>query len=407
LNVVRVLLRLYRSAFSGVPREVWALSTVALVNRAGTMVLPFLTLYLTQRLDLTPARAGQIVGCYGLGSVAGSYLGGWLSDRIGARRVQLLSLTASGLGFLMLLYLHDFSSWALGVFCVSTVAEAFRPAMMVAVADASPPSVRPRAFAAVRLAVNLGMSIGPAVGGLLAARHYRWLFIGDAATCWAAAVVLLVAVRDRSSIPTDRRSTAFRTTGSPWRDPPFLGFLALTMMFGVVFLQIFTTMPIYFKQHYGFAEDTIGLLLALNAILIVALEMILLRALENRDRVSVAGAGALLACAGMALLPLGSVLSMAVLSVVIWTFGEMLALPMCNAIAADRAGTNPMGSYMGAYTLAFSVSFVLAPVLGTIVYQHVGPDQLWYGVGVTGVLLAAGFGLLSRSFRRPGAQARQ
>jgi MFS family permease len=391
----------YRTAFSGLPREVWLLAGGLLINRAGTMVLPFLSLYLTRDLGLTAAAAGLIIGSFGLGAMAGSFIGGWLSDRLDPVRVQLLSLFASGIGFLAFTQFERFSALTIGVFVVATISEAFRPALMAAVAHRSSPEIRARAFALIRLAANLGMAVGPAAAGILAIYGYVWIFVGDALTCWAAAVMLMATLTETTpGIDTDHAQDTIRH-GSPWRDLPFMAFLFLLTVLAMAFLQVWSTMPLYLRSIFEMSERAIGLLLALNALIIVLTEMLLIRAVENRDRMHMVGLGAFLVCCGLAFLSFGSTWMVAVVSMVILTVGEMLSMPIANAVVAERAGTASVGRYMGAYSLAFSAAFVVGPIVGTAVYQNFGPRILWLGIGAIGLALALALASLSRPLRSP------
>jgi MFS family permease len=396
MNPIRSIFHAYRAAFAGLSREVWLLAGALLVNRAGTMVLPFLSLYLTRDLGLTAARAGLIIGCFGLGSMIGSYVGGWLSDRMDPVRVQELSLIASGFGFLAFTRLESFVGLAVGVLVLAPISDAFRPALMAAVALRSPPEIRARAFALIRLAANLGMAVGPAAAGLLAVYGYVWIFVGDALTCWAAAVMLMVALdTDVQQVSTDR-SQSQSACESPWRDAPFLVFMVLQVVLAMAFFQVWSTVPLYLRSFYGMSEKGIGLLLALNALLIVFFEMLLIRAVENRNRMRTVGFGAFLVCVGLAILPFGPGWWTAVTFMVVLTVGEMLSLPLTNAVVAERAGGSAVGRYMGVYTLSFSTAFVIGPVAGTAVYQNLGPSVLWFGIGALGVALWFAFAALSK-----------
>ena len=399
MNPFRSLYSAYRAAFAGLPREVWLLAGALLVNRAGTMVLPFLSLYLTRDLGLTAAAAGIIIGSFGLGAMAGSFIGGWFSDRVDPVRVQLLSLFASGIGFLAFTQIERFAALSAGVFVLATISEAFRPALMAAVAHRSSPEIKARAFALIRLAANLGMAVGPAAAGLLAAYGYVWIFVGDAVTCWAAAVMLIATLsKTIPELVTDNPQDRGRN-GSPWRDLPFLGFLLLLTVLAMAFLQVWSTLPLFLRSFFEMSERAIGLLLALNALIIVLTEMLLIRAVENRDRMTMVGLGAFLVCGGLALLSLGSSWVIAVLSMVVLTVGEMLSMPITNAVVAERAGSASVGRYMGAYSLAFSTAFVIGPIVGTAVYQNLGPKTLWLGIGAVGIALALAFASLSRPLR--------
>ena len=401
MSLIRSLAAAYRASFAGLPREVWVLSGALLVNRAGTMVLPFLSLYLTLDLGLTAIRAGQIIGCFGLGSMVGSYLGGWLSDRMNPLRVQHLSLFVSGIGFLVFTQLETFPALAVGIFVVAVITDSFRPALMVSVAHYSPPETGKRSFALVRLAANLGMAIGPAVAGVLAHYGYVWLFVGDAATCWAAGLVLVFTLGTGPGHDRPEESAEDSSKSSPWRDGPFLLFLLFMIILAMMFFQVWTTMPLYLRAFYSASERGIGFLLSINALLIVLTEMLLVRAVEDFNGLRTVGVGAALVGAGLFLLPFGPPFAVAVLAISVLTTGEMLALPISNTVVAGRAGRAHMGRYMGAYTLAFSTAFVIGPVAGTAVYQYVSPNALWYGIGVLGIIVGIGFASLSRPLSTP------
>ncbi len=392
--------RAYRDAFSGLPRAVWLEAAAMLINRSGTMVLPFLGLYLTHQRGFTAIEAGRVLSLYGLGAVGGSFLGGFLSDRIGPVRVQQLSLLGAGIGFVVLGSLRDPLAIGAAVFALSITADAFRPATFAAVAQRSAVAVRTRSLALIRLAANFGMSIGPAVGGFLALHHYGLLFWADAITCWLAAVMLALCFRGAEAGIGPALDEPPGGRRSPWRDGPFVLFLVLMALLATVFFQIMSTMPLYWREHLRLAEDRIGMLLALNTVIIVLVEMVLVRAVEQRDTLRLVGLGSFLVCLGFGLMPLASGPVFVAATIVVWTAGEMLSLPLSNAFASLRAGAEGTGRYMGAYMLAFSSAFVLAPLAGTTVYERWGGEALWFGCGAVGVVLVLGFAWLSMLVRR-------
>lgn len=399
--MIRSILRTYRDAFSGLPRDLWLLAFVALVNRAGSMVLPFISLYLTLQRGFSVIAAGQVLGLYGLGAVVGSYLGGWLTDRVGPTRCQQWSLVASGAGFLVFSLLRNLGAILVAVFLLSIVVESFRPAVMAGFAQRAPRRMQVRAFALLRLAANLGVGVGPAVGGWLALHDYAYLFYVDAATCWLAAALLAVTLKELSPAERAREDGDEARHRSPWTDGPFLAFLLLVVLLATVFFQVVSTLPLYWRVVHGFRESGIGLLLAFNALIVVCFEMVLSHWAEKRERMFLFGLGAFLVCLGFGLMPLGSGVPFVMLTVVVWTLGEMLALPLMNAVVADRAGAANRGRYMGMITMSFSVAFMIAPLAGTSVFDRFGPDALWFGVGLLGLPLWAGALLLARPLGRP------
>lgn len=413
--MIRRLGRGYARAFAGLPGEVWILAVATLVNRAGTMVLPFLTLYLTGQFGWSPAAAGRMLALYGAGAIGGAFLGGWAADRWSPVAVQQFSLVGTGVGFLALTRLSSEHAFGIAMVVISLVAEMYRPALLAAAGKDVPEEVRGRSMGLLRLAVNAGMSIGPALGGLLATVNYDLLFVADACTCWAAAAVLFLARRRA----TRRARAAFAEAGgaggarpgeaapggSPWRDGPFVLFLGLATLLAIVFFQINGTFPLYLHHEYGLSEAGIGGLLGLNALIVVACEMLILHRIERLPPLSVIAPGAFLLCLGFALLPLARGALYAAATVLVWTIGEMLTLPMANIFVAARAGSARSGRYMGAYTMSFATAFLIAPALGLSVYGRWGGGVLWGGAGVVGVVLWFGFRALGRVLASPPAEA--
>lgn len=403
--------RLYGEAYRGLPGDVWRLAAVAFIIRSGTMVLPFLALYLTSERGLAPARAGALLSLYGLGAVAGTLAGGWLSDRIDPNRLQAASLLASAVGLAGLGWIRSPAAIAVALVAVATVAEAFRPANSTALAAACPPELRLRAFALRRLALNLGMTFGPAVGGYLALFDYRLLFAVDGATCALATLPLWPLIRRRrfgadspgdtgaGSPPGGAAPGIAAGASTPWRDGPFLALMGLVTLLALVLFQVWGTYPLSLRRLYGLSEDRIGLLFAVNTLVIVAVEMPLVTALARRDPLKVAALGALLLCLGFGLTPLGGGFAFAAFAVVVWTAGEMLALPLTEGIVANRAGAGASGRYMGVFAATFSIAFIAAPALGTAVYERFGPAAVWAGAAAAGPLLAAGYLALAPRFR--------
>lgn len=372
----RAIGRLYADAFRGLPAQVWRLSAGLLINRAGTMVLPFLSLYLVRELGFETTDASLVLFAYGLGSVVGSYGGGAISGRLGTWRVQVGSLILAGTGFLALSQLRGFAAVTLCVFAVSAVGDAFRPACLTAIAEAAPIELRPRAMGLMRLAANAGMAVGPALGGLLARVDYFLLFVGEAVTCWGAAVWLLGFVREKSPARKGEHSTV-ATARSLWRDGPLLALLGVVFVMALVLFQVFTTMPLYLSSAYGMNETELGFIFALNAVLIVAFEMVLIKLLEHRPPEHVLGLGGFLMCVGFGLLPFGHGVGYAAFTVVVWSVGEMLAFPFSNVLVAERAGAGRIAPAMGMYSAVFSVALVAAPVVGLGVLKRFGGDALW------------------------------
>ncbi|MDH4196849.1 MAG: MFS transporter [Candidatus Aminicenantes bacterium] len=395
-TIVKTVAGAYRQAYSGLPREAWLLFAVNLVNSAGTMVIFFLTLYLTRRMGFTAVEAGRALSLYGVGSLAGAYGGGWLSDRLGSTTVQKLSLVLSG-GFLIVLgQLRTPATLFPSIFLFAASNGALFPANIASMSRVCPPELRVKGFALNRLAGNLGVTIGPAVGGLLALHDYRLLFWADGATCLAAAAVFTLIwkkpeQRLRAVAKAESAAEGAPPALSPWRDGPFLLLMLLVFVWSGVFNQLLTTFPLYLRNVYGLAEDTIGRLLAVNTVLIVVLEMVIMEKVRRYPVTRTINISFLLLGLGLGLMPFGRGALYAAFTVAVWTFGEILSMPLMAALIAGRARPETQGRYMGMFSFSYSLSLIVAPVAGTAVYERFGGDVVWYGCfGVT-VLIAAAF----------------
>ena len=405
------IVALYRDAFRGLSREVWLLSFVLFVNRCGTMVLPFLVLYLTTQQGFSESEAGVVLALYGVGAMCGIALGGWLTDRLGYRPVMLASMGLSGLGFIAFGFLRSSAALHVGAVVLGLLGEAFRPANGAAVAVFSAPAQRARAFGLNRLALNLGFTVGPALGGFLAGFDYGWLFWLDGLTCLVAAGLLARAlpssaeapagqegdVRPASDLDSEARTEAIRY---PWQDGLFRTVFLLIFAHEIVFFQIQSTYPLYLSEVRGLSTAWIGSLFAVNTVIIVAFEMLLVKRLEAARPFVVIGVAGLFVGLGFGLLPLFESLPGIILLVGVWTVGEMLLAPISMAWVSDRADERCRGAYLAAFGMTYSISSALAPLLGTWVYEHQGPDQVWWWSLAIGLFSMVAFLALERATGR-------
>ncbi len=397
---MRRLATFYLDAFRGLPRAVWLACIVTLVNRAGTMVLPFLSLYLVEKLEFSATAAGWFLAAFGLGSVVGSHVGGILSERIGSRTVLILSLFGAGLAFLVLPLVQSAASIAALLFVIAAIGDSFRPAVMSYVADGTEPEGKTRALALLRLAVNVGMALGPAVGGLLAAIDYTWLFRVDGATCILAAAVGAFILPRTSGDPSAPVSFD-QPTASPWRDGPFVLFLGLVLVTSCLFFQLLATVPVWLRQEAGLPEVRIGLFFAINALTVSLLEMPTVHFAERFRPLAVCGVGAALVGLGLGLMPLtGGHFGWIIATLMVWTLGEMLSAPFSNAVVAHRAPAGRSGRYMGAYGMMWALALLIGPVVGMATYETIGPDAFWTVVAILGAGLLLAYRLLASFWQR-------
>ena len=371
----------YIDSFKGLSKEVWWLALITLINRAGTMVIPFLSLYLTESLEFSLSNVGWIMSAFGLGSVIGSWLGGKLTDKIGYYKVMLFSLLATGFLFVGLQYLTTFYSFCIGIFLVMLVADIFRPAMFVALSAYSKPENKTRSVTLIRLAINLGFSAGPAVGGLIITYlSYGGLFWVDGITCILASLLLLNVLNPKTAKTIDEELV--ENPKSAYTDKTFWIFLLAMSLFGIVFLQFFSTIPLYYKDAHHLSELEIGLIMGMNGFIIFVLEMPLVKWLENgkRTKSGLMIIGAILTGLSFLVLNSTSWVGILIISMLLVTVGEMIAFPFSNAFAMDRSKRGNKGEYMALYSISFSVAHIFSHNGGMHLVEKFGYDYTWYVV---------------------------
>ena len=369
----------YINTFKGLSHEVWWLALITLINRAGTMVIPFLSLYLTENLDFTLKDVGWIMSAFGLGSVVGSWLGGQLTDKIGYYKVMVRSLISTGVLFIALQFLNTFVSFCFGIFLVMLVADMFRPAMFVALSAYSKPENKTRSVTLIRLAINLGFSVGPAVGGIIITTlSYSGLFWVDGITCILATGLLIKVLHPKKARVLD--TVKNENPSSAYHDKAFLIFLVVMVLFGIVFLQYFSTMPLYYKDIHHLTEFDIGILLGMNGFVIFLLEMPLIKWLENTNftKSGLMVFGTILLGISILVLNLTTWTGVLIIGMLFMSLGEMITFPFSNAFALDRAKKGNQGEYMALYSIAFSIAHIFAHNAGMHMVDDLGFDNTWY-----------------------------
>ena len=389
-------INLYKNAFSGLSKNIWLLSIVMLVNRAGTMVLAFMTLY-CNHIGYTIKQGGIVVAIYGIGSIFGAFFGGRISDKVGFYYTQFFALFSGGCLFILLGQMESYIAICICTFFLSMVNESFRPANSSAIAYYSTIKNRTQSYSLVRLSVNLGWAIGSALGGILAAINYHLLFWVDGFTNISAGIVLLLILPKVTY--AEQQKTKNKNNGDvldkkAYQDKTFLYFLCFQILFAACFFQLFTTIPLYFKTVLKLSEDTIGTIMAATGVMIVIFEMVLVYILQKRKSfLQLMVYGSLLMAVSYFILniPMHNVLIIAIFSMIIITVAEMVSMPFMNSFYISRTTEKNRGQYAGMYTMAWSIAQVLGSYVGSALADNVGFYYFWIIVGCTCVVAASGY----------------
>ena len=399
------------------PRELWFLCLATFINRLGTMALPFLALYLTHRFGWSIARAGVVLAVYGAGALLIAPVAGTLSDRWGPLRLMRTTLAAFGVAIILFPFAGTFGAVVGMTILISFTNEAFRPASYALVSELAPAEHRKAAFALNRLAINLGMSVGPAVGGFLAQRSFSLLFDVNGLSALVAAAILAVSPFPLASAPHVAPRLRHSADNAPpgyrrprWlvdafvADPALRVFLLGILPVAMIFWQDISTMPVALVRDLGFSPAAYGLLFTINTLMIVALEIPLNSATARWPHGRTLALGSLLFAVGFGALAVAHTYAAVAGTVVVWTFGEMILFPAMAAYVSEIAPQGRSGEYMGLFVMAFNLAFVVGPWLGMLTLQHFGATTLWLATFAVGLLSVITLGR-TRGRPSPGAEA--
>jgi predicted MFS family arabinose efflux permease len=390
----------YRNAYSGLSKQTWLLSLIMLINRSGTMVVPFMTLYLTSsKMGYSIGDAGIVFGMFGAGAFCGAWLGGRLTDKIGFYPVQLFTLTVGGILFMVLGQMETYPLICTFTFLLSFVNEAFRPANSTAIAFYSKEENRTRSYALNRLAINLGWAVGSGLGGFLADINYELLFWVDGFTNIGAAILLWLILKPVRHKPPQKTTIDDPLIQSAYKDKTYLSFALITMMFACCFFQMFNNLPVYFEKELKFSKPFIGIIMAANGIIIALVEMVLIYKLEGkRKNILYITLGVFMVGLSFLLLNIpGAPVAIAISMIVLVTFGEILSMPFMNSYWIARTQPSNRGQYAALYTMAWSAAQTLGPMGGAQLAEHAGFNVLWWTVGILSIITSLSYWRLLRN----------
>lgn len=379
----------YINNFRGFSREIWILAIVTFINRAGTMVLPFLSKYLKEDLHFSYNQVGWIMVAFGLGSMLGSWLGGKLSDKIGFYKIMVFSLFTSGVSLFFVQYITHFWSLCIAMFLLMTIADMFRPAMFVSLGAYAKPENRTRALTLVRLAVNLGFAAGPALGGLIImGMGYSGLFWVDGSSCIISILIFAFLVKEKKKVVHEDKAESAGDVKSVFHDKIFWVFLFVSFITAMIFFQLFTTLPLYHNEKFSLSEFQTGLLMTLNGLLIFVLEMPTVGFLERKGfaKIRIIIIGSFVMALSFFLLLINFWAGILVVSMICISVGEVLTFPFSNAFALSRAPRGQEGRYMALYTMSFSLAHIISSKVGFEIITRLGYQINWLFMACIGVV---------------------
>ncbi len=380
--------------FRGFSREIWILTLITFINRVGAMVMLFLTKYLHDYFYFTYSEIGWMLVCVGLGALVGNWIGGKLTDMLGYYTVMLVSLFLTGFGIISIMFLYDFTELCIGLFIVTVFADAYKPAMYVAVFSFSNKENRTRALTLVRLAVNLGIIFGPIIAGVLLQKdNYDLLFWVDGLTCIFAIIIFMLIIDEskiyqaRLAIRKDKIKKGELKVGF-LPDTKYAIFLLASFSTAFLFFQLFTTIPLYNSSILQLNEIQIGMLLAMNGLLIFLFEMPLISFLESKKFIitKIILVGSIFMTIGFLFLLFSNNIFILIISLVCITFGQIMLFSFSNTFALSRAVRGQEGKFMAFYAMSFSVAQILSPKVGFVIIEKFDYFSNWFVMVIIGLL---------------------
>ncbi|MCX4511694.1 MFS transporter [Streptomyces sp. NBC_01619] len=393
------LRRATKESVSGLPRAFWWLWASTLVNRLGAFVATYTALYLTLERGYSASYAGLVAALHGLGGVVSSLGAGVMADRLGRRPTLLIAQVSTALSVALLGFMEHPAAIAAVACLVGMTSNASRPAVQAMMADIVRPEDRVRAFALNYWAINLGFAISSAAAGLVAEYSYLAGFLGEAALTLLCAVLVFV------KLPESRpeRDTAARRSNEPetglgtvLRDGRYMGVVGLSFLISLVFMQGSVGLPVAMGLD-GWSPSDYGFVIAVNGVLIVALQIPVTRLIEHRDPQRLLVVSALLAGYGFGLTAFAGSLGVYALTVCVWTLAEIVNSPTQMGLVVRLSPVHGRGRYQGVYTMSWSAAALIAPLMAGYVIDHFGAAWLWGSCAVIGTVAALGYWLLMRA----------
>lgn len=395
------------------PRQFWILVMSRFIDQlGGALVFPFLTLYITHKFNASMTQVGVIFGIVAASGFVGSMLGGALTDRLGRKGMVIFGLLTSAAVNLMLAFVTDIKLVYVGALFIGLFGNSAGPAHGAMVADLLPEEKRSQGFGILRVVFNLAVTIGPAIGGLLATRSFLLLFFCDAVSSTITAIIVALALRETKpeAAEDEPEQTMAQTFGGYWdvlRDVTFMFFVGAFVLLTFVYMQMNTTLAVYLRDSHGVPAQGFGYLLSMNAAMVVLFQFAITRRIAKYKPLTIMAVGTLLYAVGFGMYGFVSTYTLFIVAMIVITIGEMLVAPNSQALVAKFSPDDMRGRYMAVFGISGAIPWGLGPLLAGLILDNADPRWLWYAAGVLGLVAAGCFAMLQRRVEQRTGQIDQ
>ena len=403
-----------QTVYGEFPTTFWTLMGASFIDRlGGALLFPFFTLYITEHFGVGMTEAGLLFAIFAVSSIFGSMFGGAMTDKFGRRSMILFGLITSGVSSIAMGLVNDLGLFYGIAALTGLLSNAGGPAQQAMVADLLPEKQRAQGYGIWRVLANLAVTIGPAVGGFMATRSYFVLFVSDAVTSVIMAIIVLAIIPEtKPEKSAEQAEESFVQTfigyGSVLRDFAFMAFILISILTTIVYVQMNSTLAVYLRDSHGVAAQGYGYILSLNAGMVVLFQFLVTRRTANRPPLLLMAVGTVLYAVGFAMYGFVASFVMFLLAMVVITVGEMILIPVAQALVAQLAPEEKRGRYMAMYGFSWTIPFAAGPLLAGLVLDNANPDWVWYASGIIGLAAAAGYvwlhGLVGEQIQ-PGMKA--
>jgi MFS family permease len=385
------------------PRTFWMMIAVNFIDRlGGSLLFPFFALYVTQKFNVGMTEVGVLFAAFSISSFVGAFPGGALTDRFGRKGIIIFSLVSTSLSTLLMGFVSEFQFFLIVAFISGIFTDVGGPAYEAVFMDLLPEEKRASGFGIRRVAFNLAVVIGPVIGGFVAARSYLALFIIDAVVSGIVALLMFLLIPETK--PAAEPGQAQESTGESFagylkvvRDGGFIAFILVSLLTWLVFVNMSTTLGVFLRDQYSVPASGYGTLISINAAMVVLLQFPITRRTEKKPPMLMMALGAFFIAAGLAVYGFVDRFWLFGVAMAILTIGEMITVPMSNALVAFFSPEEMRGRYNFIYGLSWGIAFGVGPYLAGRIMDTYNPNLLWYLCGVIGMLSVLGFLILHQT----------
>jgi MFS family permease len=406
-----VVIHKIQKVYSEYPRTFWTVIGALFIDRlGGALIFPFLALFVTAKFGVGMTEVGQLFAIVAISSVFGSMMGGAMTDKFGRKTMIIFGLVVSALSSLLLGFAGDLSVIYIGGMVVGLFGNIGGPAQQAIIADLLSEEKRAEGFGLLRIVVNLAVTIGPAIGGILATNSYLWLFLIDAvASSITALIVFSIIPETKPERPADEPSeSVVQTLGGYFevaRDSLFMAFIFTSMLMVLVYMQMNSTLSVYLRDVHAIPDQGFGYIITLNAGMVVLFQFWITRRIKHLPPMIAMALGTLLYAIGFSMYGFVSVYPLFMLAMAIITIGEMFVAPVGQALVANFAPEDMRGRYMAMFGFSWTIPTAFGPWAAGLIMDNYNPNWVWYACGLISMIAVAGYLILHLHTRKRVAES--